>query len=628
VYGGKNKSFNASIKIILVALLTVAFTATILLVILNRIELLIIGSYIIIPLILAPIVYLVLNHKKNDIEYEIKISINNKIPQIIFWLLFTISILILILYPIRNIYYYFIISLIASIIVFQIFVLDEKQKNISLLILLEIIVLLLNIIYGSNLKYDYFISRTDPIGHVWIIRDILLTGHISNVIPTYEPFPLWHILCASIQSIVNLNISLQKIMFIINGIIYCGLVILVFCIYKKLFQQIKYALLSTLLIIFIPMFIELGMSSISRSIIPILFSTLVLLLFFIKPTLITKTITILITFAILLYHTISLPFVIMIIFIIVVLLNYYEKYKKLSLNIFLILSLVMLFSYWTFNANLLFEGLIKGIEEPNASVINFSGLYKNPLNELFNYIQYSIMLLLALIGSMISLNIRNIKLKIFSILSISFLFLTIPGPFQFISERDYVTVFTRLGEYVLIFIPIAMTIGILALGSISKSKYKIITICIVIFLLSLFSISNDFTASDNPIVKRTFYTSYLSNQEITGFDFSMQHSNNYIMSDYVVTRYILFSEFNNNAHILEYDIDNKIIFKNNSEDIILIRSGELQNRPIKILISDYSKFRVNPPWDELSYYYESNSFKQTINNNSNIYSSNNINIYY
>lgn len=173
-----------------------------------------------------------------------------------------------------------------------------------------------------------------------------------------------------------------------------------------------------------------------------------------------------------------------------------------------------------------------------------------------------------------------------------------------------------------------MVIGIFALGLIIKPKYRIVTMCVVIFLISIFSISNDFTASDNPIVERPFFTSYLSDQEITGFDFSTQHTNNYIMSDYVVTRYIFFSEYKNSAHVIEYDTTGGNFFKNNSEDIILIRSGELQNRPIKIILLDYSKFEDNYSWDELGYYYEDNSFKPALHKYSNIYSSKNINTYY
>jgi hypothetical protein len=65
----------------------------------------------------------------------------------------------------------------------------------------------------------------------------------------------------------------------------------------------------------------------------------------------------------------------------------------------------------------------------------------------------------------------------------------------------------------------------------------------------LLAVSNDWVASDNPLVKRPFYTFYFSEQEITGMDRLVTHTTGILESDYVPNRYYEGSAYEPNTTI-------------------------------------------------------------------------------
>jgi len=74
------------------------------------------------------------------------------------------------------------------------------------------------------------------------------------------------------------------------------------------------------------------------------------------------------------------------------------------------------------------------------------------------------------------------------------------------------------------------------------------------------------------------------------------------MSDYIAVRYLEKSPYRDHQHILEANTLTKKLMKENSTDIILIRSGELEKRPVKLYSSDNGYVRA-APWNALEYYY-------------------------
>ena len=64
--------------------------------------------------------------------------------------------------------------------------------------------------------------------------------------------------------------------------------------------------------------------------------------------------------------------------------------------------------------------------------------------------------------------------------------------------------FTRFGLYSVIFISIVAAIGMFYLFYTTQTKAKYLIVCIFLIMTTL-TVSNDFTATDNPLIKRDFF---------------------------------------------------------------------------------------------------------------------------
>ncbi|MDF2473353.1 MAG: RfbX, partial [Anaerocolumna sp.] len=228
-------------------------------ILLKQYNLSLLGIYLVIPMLAAPIIWLRLRTRDNVI---FSISSNlNELFMLAFFICCLISILILYCFPVRIIVYYILIAVMGVMILTQILYSEEFSIKQSKLILMQIILLFLNIIWGVTLKYYFFIGRTDGLFHSWAIENLLQTGYIDQTFENYEAFPLWHILCSFIYQIMNLQVTPAQVMFITNGLIYGCLVIVIYFIALKFFN-IKTALLSALFMCFNTDVIFYGMYSI------------------------------------------------------------------------------------------------------------------------------------------------------------------------------------------------------------------------------------------------------------------------------------------------------------------------------------------------------------------------------
>ncbi|NQE52171.1 hypothetical protein C5S29_01160 [ANME-1 cluster archaeon GoMg3.2] len=158
-----------------------------------------------------------------------------------------------------------------------------------------------------------------------------------------------------------------------------------------------------------------------------------------------------------------------------------------------------------------------------------------------------------------------------------------------------------------------------------KSGKHVKTLVILLFVIMCFlSISNDFIASDNPLVKRPFYTYYLTEEETVAFDHVAKITVGYLMSDYATCRYLMFSPYEFKYHILEIDKENMKFLRNNSDEVILIREQELSKRPLKLYSSKTDKFKLKPSWSSgtaFDYYYHDLSLWNTLERYNKLYDS-------
>lgn len=618
IINNSDAKFKLTGKIILYFLPIFAVVGVTVPLIMGQPNLSLLGSYLAIPMFFAPIIYL--KYLKNPLT-----SINSGSRLFLFLIilyiiLFSISLILLNIFEIRPFAYYIIISFIATLILFEI-LLFEISKRKSIIILVQIMMIILNLVWGVTLKYYYFIGRTDVLGHAWFIDNVIKYGYVTEVFGVYKSFPLWHILVSSLYLILGMDISTYKMMFFLSGIVYSLMIPFVYLVSLRIFNNKKIALVSSLFISLNTDVIFSGMYSLPRSAVSFLEVMLILLLLGRNDPK-KLLLALILTFIIIVYHTASIPFIMLLLLIIYTFQKYYGVRVPILFTLnYLILTIAMSLGYWIFHAEQLFQMLIKNfIRASPEGVLTKSILYV-PLSELFNYLQYAPLLFFVIIGVLWVLDSEQFSSfeKIFCIVGLSFVMVTFPGPSLLFNKLAANFNFQRFGEYTFLFISIAGAVGFMEMYYKSRKYIKILAI-ILFFFMSLLSISNDFIASDNPLVKRPFYTFYLTEGETLGINKLANTTEGYLISDYITARYLMFSQYEPKSNLLEVDTKNMTILRNNSYDIILFREQELYKRPLKLFSSKTGKFEYNPSWSAyLDYYYLDSPIWNTLSNYNKIY---------
>lgn len=573
--------------------------------VLKQFNLALLGIYIGIPMLSGPLIWLVLRPKEIN-----SISISNKLYELLILLYimcYFFSILILHYFPVRTLSYYILVAFMGAIILTQILLENNLRSRQIIMTLIQIILLFLNIIWGVTLKYYFFVGRTDVFFHSWAIENLLKAGYINQAFDMYEAFPLWHILCAFIDQIMNLSIIPAKVMFITNGLIYGCLVIVIYLAATEIFNT-KIALLSALVMCFNTDSIFYGMYSISRSVVFFLEGLLILLLLQ-EKTKINIILRFLLVIGLIMYHTASMPFIILILALFYIVEKVYPvSHTKQFVNFnFLLLMFVLTVTYWMYAGVKVFNSIAGSLLKEADSGILTQSIVKTPVNELFNYLQYSPLLIFIILGVLWGLRTSQLKgvAKIFLIISLLLVPVTFPGPALLINKLAGNFNLGRFGEYSFIFISIAGATGLYILFYKLKKKYKALVI-ICFFVMAFLTVSNDFTASDHPLVKRPFYTFYLTEEENIALKSMSQITEGYLMSDYITCRYLESSASANKVHILEVDPQKQEFLKRSGKDTIFVRKGELAKRPLKLFTAPNGQFIFNPSLGDSLVYYDNN----------------------
>lgn len=589
--------------------------------VLNQFNLSLLGIYLGIPMLSASIIWLVLRTKEIEI---LSISDNkNELLILAFFLCYLFSILILYNFPVRTLFYYVLVAVMGVLILTQIlFSIEFSNKRINV-ILVQIILLFLNIIWGVTLKYHFFIGRTDIFFHSRLIENLLEIGYINQNFDVYEAFPLWHILSSFIYQIMNLSVIPSKVMFITNGLIYGCLVLIIYLVSSKILTK-KIALLSALFMCFNNDAIFYGMYSIPRSVVFFLEGLLILLLIQ-RKTYLNLALCVLVTIGLIIYHTASMPFIILILtfyWIVQKVYNINNAERSVNFN-FILLLFVLTVTYWMYAGVEVFNSIAKNLVGEAPIGILTKSIVETPLQELFNYLQYSPLLLFVILGVLWGLSTSKLKgiAKVFLMMGLLLVPVTFPGPALLLNKLAGNFNLGRFAEYSFLFICIAGATGLYILFYKLKTKYKI-SVMILFFIMALLTVSNDFTASDAPLLKRPFYTFYLSEEENTSLERVAQMAEGYLMSDYISCRYLENSHFSSKMHILEVDPRQQKFLKSSRGDIIFIRESELTKRPLKLFTSPNDKFYFQPSLgDTLDYYNHDLPLWNTLESYNTIYDS-------
>ncbi|AFV22717.1 hypothetical protein Mpsy_0506 [Methanolobus psychrophilus R15] len=584
------------------------------------------GSYLAIPMILAPLIYI--RQKNNEYHFsEIDDKYYNLFPAAFFMFL-TISVILLYTSYVRPYSYYAVITIMATLILVQI-LLFRSNTNRSMLILFQSSLLLLDLIWGVSLNYFFSIERTDSFFHSWMVQILVEEGAINEHFDLYRTFPLWHILCASFYKIAALDVAFYRATYLINGIIFAAIPPGAYILSKRLFKEEKIALIAALFVTFYPDVLKYGIAALARSPISLLGLLLVVALLY-HRSLAATLVAIAMTVSIIVFHTVSIPFVLVVLAVLFVLQKIYGAMNEREIvdRDYLVFAFVAMISYWMYISLGLFVTLIRNITASAPDEITATGVFLAPMNELFNYLHYSPLLFFLLIGAFEALRKDHISqtAKVICLAGVLFTVVSFPGPSLLITKLGGNFNIDRFGEYVFFIITIGVSLGFYTIYARSKKPLK--SALIILFMVLVFlSVSNDFIASDNPIVKRPFYTFYLTEEEVNGFDHAGNTSKGFVMSDFVTTRYMDVTTYRERSHILEVDSQNMNFLRSGSSDVILIRKGELEGRPLRFLISDGGFVKWPSLGGALEYYYPDSELWQSLDSYSKIYDSSSIATY-
>ena len=619
-----NDKFILTSKVLLYLLPILGIAGITIPLIIGQNNLSLLGIYLAIPMILAPIIYI----KQNKHESSFIILNRELFPLLIsiYFICTSISIYLLYTYDVRPYTYYFIIAIMSGLILLEILLFELSEKKI-VIILLQIMILFTDIIWGVTLNYNFFIARTDPMVHVWFIQNLINTGYVTEIFGVYQPFPLWHILVTTTYKILGAPLSAQKMMYFTNGFIYSLIPVMTFLISIRIFKDKKIALLSALFVAIYPGVIFKGMASLPRSVVSLLEIMLILLLLYPKSTQ-KKVTAIILMWPLILYHTASIPFILVILLTIYTFEKIYTQGKTSGFltPTFIILFICTTFVYWMYNANVLFEHLVNNIMTSAPTGVITKSIIYTPLSEVFNYLQYSPLLFFIIIGFFGALQSKKVSTlgKIFCIVGLFAVSVSFPGPTMLFNKLAGNFNLARFGEHTFLFIGLTGAIGFYEIYNKSKKHAKVLIILLFISM-SFLSVSNDFTASDNPLIKRPFYTYYLISEEEVAFRHIASNTQGYLMSDYITTRYLSSSVYENKSHLLEVDVKNMKLLSGATDDVLLIRSLELTKRPLKLYSAADGNFILKPAWGtNLDYYYQKSIVWDSLVDYNKIYSSGNI----
>jgi len=620
------------LKLALVLLPAAGVLGPVVALLLKQYNLVLLSLYMAIPMVLAPVIYSVYKRRAYRESFA-QSSARFSLLIVGYAVLFVASLFVLYFYDVRPIGYYFLIAAVATIVLLEILAFDVSSPRRTSAVLLQITLLGNSLIWGVTLKYYYFIGRTDVPVHVFYVDTILTQHHVTAAFTAYEAFPLWHILTSYAYEATGLNIPVWQAMFLFNGIIYAFLPLGVFLLARKLINNKRIALLTALFLTVNASFIWFGMSSIARSVVALFMVVLIFLLLEHKNDERKFALAIVVTGAIIMYHTVSIIFITGILLLVYVLQRFLLKERDCSFLSprYFVIAVAMTLAYWYAFAPTFIGDLVGNIaNEAPTGVLTSSILV--PLNEVANYVQYSPLLLLLLLGAFFLLGSNKwCRLTIFSLVAIVLAFVSFPGPALLVNKLARNFQIGRFEDYAFIFITLAAATGLAALYYKSRRNVSKFVVIALFAGLVLASVSNDFVASDNPLVKRNFYTYYFEESEYTSFNTVASNAAGLVMSDYLPTRYLGYSPYNATAQILQIDPFNMVFVVNNSSsnDLILIRQGELEKRPLQLYPVTDGKYVPSPSWSgALEYYDKDARVFRTLDSYDKVYASNTVSAYY
>ncbi|OPY27126.1 MAG: hypothetical protein A4E28_02146 [Methanocella sp. PtaU1.Bin125] len=615
-------------KLVIYALPPVGLMGALLLLALGQYQFLILSIYMIVPVIVAPVLYIALSNRSETPrtasggEEEFRMLLTG------FLFCFAFSLTLLYAFEIRPLAYYVVIAAMATIVFVQISRCAITPGKTAV-ILLQIMAMSLNISWGITLKYFQFVGRTDMLPHTFYTESLIQLGHVTPVLYDYEPFPLWHIMNAGISMAAGAELPVYKVMAVTGALAFVLLPGIVYLIGAKLFGDDRTALTAALVVSFFPDIVLMGVSTIARVVAQVLMVFLLYMLIAGKGRA-RYLLIVPLTAGILLYHSISILFIILILFIIYCLQILFVRKQERFVSLgYIAFATILTAGYWMLNANIMIQRLISNASAPSTPISLPQALVENvPWNELFNYLQYTPSLLLILVGAFLLMrpDLYGGRARVIGVAALSMSWLAFPGPVLLIGKLAEGLGIERVSEYTFPLLVLASAAGLAGLYS-RTGKYGRTVVVALFAVWVLLAVSNDWVASDNPLVERPFYTYYFSGQEIAGMDRLVTHVTGVLQSDYVPNRYYESSPYEPITTLIEVDTNNQTFVRRDAKGVLLIRNGEQAKRELRIGVLDDSRYIHKPERGAFGYYSRSQPVWDTLPAYNRVYDSGAITAY-
>ncbi len=504
------------------------------------------GLIVAIPAIIASIVLLYMFQRPIDGDEGaplVLFSIKNA-PYLLFILLYLMSVIVLLAGVNRLLYFIVIASLYLTIFV-QIF----SQKISSNVIILEIVSVMTNVIYGTTLVYPLFFRTTDVLGHITASTVTFLSGHTVPVDLTvsYATFPLFHIYNAVFSNVLGL--SAEDAHFIVMCLAYVIVVLFLYKIFTILSANEQVSLLACLCFSVTPIVLLEGIMMVTRTTAFVGFVILLYLIFAAKErgTIAFNILIILSATFIMLVHQVSIAQIVLLI----ALLMGCEHLlgEKRYFSTYLMLFITISFSaYWVFTSEAFLEWLVgPRIDLDYSDFGEKHQILTDPsldqmqvaLSFLQNQMDMGIFLLFALVGiGYILYRQKPQYLPVIALFSLFALLLYAPNPL--FTSQTIASVYRIDRFWILLapFMTFVMAFGIHYLTKLSqrytKSRLSSSLIAILFASFVILSLQNpilDITSNE----KRLYFT----DGELHGYDYVTEKIpyGTELYSDYHTTRY-------------------------------------------------------------------------------------------
>lgn len=589
-------------------------------------SLLTLSVYLAIPMVLGPLFLLIF--RKRELR-EVRIDERTfKLLVLLYLIGFTISVLLLTAFEVRNIAYYGMIAIITTLIMLEIMFSDKAKANATV-IMAQISMLVLNIFWGINLKYYYYIGRTDILAHEQYVESLLNTGYVTDAFAVYQGNPLWHILTAALYQITGATFPVQDIMFIAINIIFIFVPLGIYLIVTRLTDDRRIGMLSALFTTFYTYFILIGTEALSRSVVSFI-GIIILLLLLESKSRVRFALAIFLTFSIVVYHTVGIMYVLAILFIMYLAQKLFVKNPEkefLSLKYFIISGAITVI-YWALGAQTLLNTLLYDASNMGTPSGVMSSVLQTPLSELFNYLQFIPLLLFILVGVVFILRSRHIddRLKMIAVTALALIPLTFPGPGMFISKVMVNLEMERFFENGFLFMGVTAAVGFIVLfNKVGRSGKALLALAFVAMVL--LSVSNDFVACDNPLVKRPFFSHYITQEEIEAVHQLAGISVGYVMADYIPYKYAYNAPFHDQFHMQEVSTPNDSLIQGDPSRVMVFRPAELDKRQLYLIAINGTDFVDNMDWNTMQFYQKDDPMWQQYANYSRVFDSNTVQAY-